>query len=48
MVYGFDDVASTTLGTGTALSTFETPLLTKDEDNFLVDDQGDNIVAVQS
>ena len=39
---------STALGAGTALSIFETPLLTKDEDNFLVDDQGRNIVAVQT
>ncbi len=39
---------STVLGAGTTLSTFVTPLLTKDEDNFLVDDQGRNIVAVQS
>jgi len=37
---------STTLVTDSTLSTFETPLLTKDEDNFLVDDQGRNIVAV--
>lgn len=39
---------STTLGVGTTLSTFETPLLTKDEDNFLVDDQGRNIMAVET
>jgi hypothetical protein len=37
---------STTLGAGTALSTFETPLLTKDEDNFLVDNLGNNIEVV--
>lgn len=38
---------STALGAGTTLSIHETPLLTKDEDNFLVDDMGRNIVAVQ-
>lgn len=39
---------SLSLGAGNTLSTFDTPLLTKDEDNFLVDNQGRNIVAVQS
>ena len=33
---------------GIVLSTFETPLLTQGETNFLVDDAGNNIVAVQS
>jgi len=37
---------STPLAGGTTLSTFETPLLTKDEDIFLVDDQGRNIMVV--
>jgi len=39
---------STPLATGTIVKITETPLLTKDEDNFLVDDQGRNIVVVQT
>jgi len=39
---------STPLAAGVELSILETPLLTKAEDNFLVDELGRNIVAVQT
>lgn len=38
---------STPLGSGTTLSTSVKPLLTKDEDNFLVDSQGRNITELK-